>query len=790
MSLYASMTGLYPQSKLFPQQHYRIDGSPGFMANLPTGTSFLDQVPDFAAVYPNARFFVEHAWGAEVGGDPTSWSWTDVTADVQQSNGRKVDISPMGRSDAVQQAQPAGCSYLLDGTSGDYSLGPQSRNFPNVKVNVPVRVSVNLTGYPVDTSVRFQGNAWSMPLEPDSTGSSVMVPVQAAGAIRRLETGTPPARPALERAVLAETATAPAEYWKLSDGSDATQFGSGVSGGHPMAIGATPTLASVAGPGGDAASFPDFVSASTYTGYGFADGLSLGTATSWTLELWVRSTKTSVANAQAVVATWHTNGGLYGALDWLVYVARIGSSEGVVLVVDHTPLAATSLSYAGSNVSIMDGNWHQVRVTAKQNSGSVTIELWVDGTLRDSDPLSATRPTVGNPKDIRVGDPGSAITALYPLSNTASLSAGHVQLYGTSAATDHYTAGTGYVNETAVARLVRLGAEHGVPIDIIGTSDTLMGPQRTDTFMNLVRDVEVADLGSLGDGRGPGLWYVTRQARYNQAVSLTLSATASDFVLPFEPQNDDQATFNRFVVTRVDGATGTFEDATGPLGTRAIGTKESTPPRSLNLADDADLGNVAAWLVHLYTTPGYRYPTFAWDVRRRPAFALAWLALDPGNRLQLTGVGTWLDQHPAEVVDVLAEGWSESLSRFFWDVNAVNCMPAAPWQVAVLEGAGGATAPRLRWDSALSSVATNVDQVATSLSVACTGVPWTTTATFPADFPFDVEAVETGEQLTVSAIVGAASPQTFTVTRSVNGVVKPIPAGTQIRLWRPATWAL
>jgi hypothetical protein len=760
------------------------------MANLPAGSPFLDQIPDFAAVYPNARFFVEHAWGADVGGDPTAWSWTDVTADVQQSNGRKVDISPMGRSDAVQQAQPAGCSYLLDGTSGDYSLGPQSRNFPNVKVNVPVRVSVNLTGFPNDTSVRFQGNAWSMPLEPDSTGNSVMVPVQAAGAIRRLETGTPPARSALERAVLAATGTVPVEYWKLSDGADATRFGSGVSGGHPMSIFDTPSLASVAGPGGDSASFPDFVSASTYLGYGFVDGLSLGSATSWTLELWVRATKTSVANAQAVVVTWHTNGGTYGALDWLVYVARIGSSEGVVLVVDHTSLAATSLSYAGSNVSIMDGNWHQVRVLVTQNSGSVTIELWVDGALRDSDPNNVTRPTVGTPKDMRVGDPGGGIAALYPLSNTESLSAGYVQLYGTSVATDHYAAGTGYVNETAVERLTRLCAEHGVPIDIVGTSDTLMGPQRTDTFMNLVRDVEVADLGSLGDGRGPGLWYVTRQARYNQAVSLTLSATASDFVLPFDPQNDDQATFNRFVVTRTDGATGTFEDTTGPLGTTAIGLHESSPPRSLNLADDANLGNVAAWLVHLYTVAGYRYPTFAWDVRRRSAFALAWLALHPGNRLQLTGVGTWLDQHPAEVVDVLAEGWSESLSRFHWDVNAVNCMPATPWQVAVLAGTGDATAPKLRWDSAVSTVATDVDAVATSLSVASTGQLWTTTATFPTDFPFDVEAVETGEQLTVSAIVGAASPQTFTVTRSVNGIAKPISTGTQIRLWRPATLAL
>ena len=40
--------------------------------------------------------------------------------------------------------------------------------------------------------------------------------------------------------------------------------------------------------------------------------------------------------------------------------------------------------------------------------------------------------------------------------------------------------------------------------------------------------------------------------------------------------------------------------------------------------------------------------------------------------------------------------------------------------------------------------------------------------------------------MTVSNITGGSSPQTFTVTRSVNGVVKSQTPGTDVRLWQPS----
>lgn len=72
-----------------------------------------------------------------------------------------------------------------------------------------------------------------------------------------------------------------------------------------------------------------------------------------------------------------------------------------------------------------------------------------------------------------------------------------------------------------------------------------------------------------------------------------------------------------------------------------------------------------------------------------------------------------------------------------------------------------------------------VDQ--TSLSVSTTTGPvWTTNG---AHVPFDINVG--GERMTVTAISGASSPQTFTVTRAVNGVQKHHAAGTDVRLYQP-----
>jgi hypothetical protein len=65
------------------------------------------------------------------------------------------------------------------------------------------------------------------------------------------------------------------------------------------------------------------------------------------------------------------------------------------------------------------------------------------------------------------------------------------------------------------------------------------------------------------------------------------------------------------------------------------------------------------------------------------------------------------------------------------------------------------------------------------------GTLWSTDA---ADYPVPITIG--GEELNLTAVSGASSPQTFTVTRSINGVSKSHPAGAPVTLSRSAAIAL
>lgn len=91
--------------------------------------------------------------------------------------------------------------------------------------------------------------------------------------------------------------------------------------------------------------------------------------------------------------------------------------------------------------------------------------------------------------------------------------------------------------------------------------------------------------------------------------------------------------------------------------------------------------------------------------------------------------------------------------------------------------------PPVRVDTATSELSADATDTATALTVA--GLPWSTSA---ADLPYTIRVG--GEEMQVTAISGATSPQTFTVTRSLNGVTKPHTAGAPVQLADPAVVAL
>jgi len=201
---------------------------------------------------------------------------------------------------------------------------------------------------------------------------------------------------------------------------------------------------------------------------------------------------------------------------------------------------------------------------------------------------------------------------------------------------------------------------------------------------------------------------------------------------------------------------------------------------TVNVASDSQLPSVAGWIVNVGTSPEERYPAIPLNLARSALTSLIFAIqnVELGDYVQITGPPSYLTP---DVIRQLAIGTSEQLGGFFWRI-AWNGAPEAPYEVVVLDDANYG-----RVDTDGSSLASNASSGATTLSVATSaGNPlWTTAG---GDVPFDINVK--GERMTVTNITGSSSPQTFTVTRSVNGVVKSHGTGEAVRLWFPPILAL
>jgi hypothetical protein len=107
-----------------------------------------------------------------------------------------------------------------------------------------------------------------------------------------------------------------------------------------------------------------------------------------------------------------------------------------------------------------------------------------------------------------------------------------------------------------------------------------------------------------------------------------------------------------------------------------------------------------------------------------------------------------------------------SSSARLWPLN-VNGIPEVPYETGVADSALA--------ESSGTALASGYSSTATSFSVDVTGALWITGAV-------SIFAMVAGEEVEVTNITGSSSPQTFTVVRSQNGVVKSQSSGAAITL--------
>lgn len=338
----------------------------------------------------------------------------------------------------------------------------------------------------------------------------------------------------------------------------------------------------------------------------------------------------------------------------------------------------------------------------------------------------------------------------------------------------------GYVGEVATVRFFRLCRERGVPGGAFQAAvpSVPMGPQTTGTFTSLLDEVAAVDGGVIVEDFDTfGLAYRPSGAIFNQEPVVVLDAAGESAISnPYVTVKDDQGFRNEITAQRPGGSS--FTATTDPAPADEDVYDEAV---TVNVVDDPALGDQAAWRLHKGTWPANRSPTITVDLAVAPHLATDVVRLREGDLVRLINMPS---QHPlGPEHDFIVQGISESQSPNVWRLT-LNASPAGPWSVAVLEDD---TLGRL--DTAGAELSTGIDDNDTSLSVATTlGPLWITTSTHGAEFPFDV--LIGGERMTVTAITGGSSPQTFTVTRSTNGVAKAHASGASVVLADPAVLAL
>lgn len=593
--------------------------------------------------------------------------------------------------------------------------------------------------------IQAQGNVASIrPVWPTGNVQYAEALVDVKGALWRLNQ-SPLLRSALYRC-MTSASPAPVAYWSVEDGTASTSVASGLPGGQPLTARGTVKFAATTGPVGSG-------QLADLTGGGqLAGSVPQVSSTSWRLEFATIFATIPAANFTAVmqvtspgaVSLWEidatdlANGGLY-----LQYVKNGAATQ------------------VYSNKKIDDGLWHWIQLDVQQSGADVAWLLYVDGVAFASGTITSVTLT-----------PISGITVNPTGGSTESTSGvGHIAVWAPLPVTStSLSAFRGYAGETANARMNRLCAEQNVAGVIVGGIEA-MGPQSIAKFVDLLRECEAADGGMLLDGMHAGVTYIGRDFRENLSASLVLDANSRHVKLPFEPVEDDQRIITDATVTRQSGSSAQYADTA-----KVASAGDYLGGGTINVSTDAALSNHASWLVHLSTVDEMRAPVVVLELAAHPELVASWLAMDVAKRYTVANLPA---QYPPGGLDLVLEQCVQTWNSASWRIELTGS-PFAPWRVMVAAADSGDTGTFIgRFETESSALNAGITTTATSFAVKTNAGPlWTTTAD---DFPFDIDLE--GEQVRVTNITGASSPQTFTVTRSINGVVKAHNANAPVFLF-------
>lgn len=695
--------------------------------------------------------------------------WLDITSYVYQRDPVQI---VQGRSDEQSQAQPSRLSFTLDNRTGRFSpRNPMSDLYGKIGRNTPVRATLENGTWP-----RFYGEISSWPPRWDPSHSDNYVPIEAYGILRRLGQGQPPVSNALRDWVLTQSTLA--AYYPLSGGEETTYS-------QNIAPGKTGSFRGMNGPifkyGVDmgAAWLDTGMELNSTETTSFMEGTGTGRAYHVAFDFVFQSPNLGVLDVR-----------LFNTLD-SYYNLRLNTSADAGTVQlsyydDFNGLITNTAVSAGSR--LQDTGLHTVRFLLTTGVSFVEYGIYIDGVLIDYGvPGSGVGVTLS----------GVPLFRLYydRFSPQTVMNMAHIAMWADDTLanlptpTDFYDAAFAYAGETAIDRITRVATDGGITVGTTGTASEsmLMGPQYTQPRLESIREAEATDMGILYEHRVTGaLMYRSRSAIYNYGTTFTLDYSQGHVSPPLEPVDDDQTTRNDVTATRREGGSARYTVDTGPMSTQdpPNGVGRYDTDIQVNVQTDGMLDGVAAWNANIGTLDKARWPSVTVNLSSPN------ISSTLRDQIRSAGVGDWFTitkmskAYVYDDVTLIIVGYSEIIDPFSHIITFV-CMPADPYMVGVWSTS--ASSGTFRWDTGGSSLSSSATSTATSLSVATASgnALWTTDSNA---FPFDVAIA--GERVTVTNITGSSSPQTFTVTRSVNGVAKAQSSGTDVRLWDTPRWAL
>lgn len=728
--------------------------------------------PFLPDVFPRGGQSLEAAFGADLSADPSTWVFTDVTTPyVQWNPGVAIQIGSVGT--AAKRLIPSSLTATLlndqDG-GGDWTIGNATGRWGSqLRENTPIRGRLDLGSGAVD---RFCGYLTSVPPTRTAAGGN-FVALTAHGAARQIAKGKSAAFSALRKSL---GRALPNAYWPLEKGAGGTVGASAVSGVPDMTV----TAGSVSfGTADD--SLPSSLPLAQFNRDGVAGQLTgvipaqfsaaIVGAVVWSVEFVMKSSTLGAGESVAVV-DWNVR----GTIDlWGVFLTPAGEG-GLKLQYVNTSGGTASFT---SSLGFDDGEWHHVRIDCQQTAG-IAVQATVDGTQIISQSTTGTN--------------GEITTVIVnPLAESADTvpSVGHFAVWnGARPNTENtYDAFLGHAGDTVAERMLRLAAEAGVTLDIIGVADDHVGPQRAGAFLDLLQDAIDVDAGGiLTDGISWGLTYYTRQSAYSAEACLTVDSADGDFPSPLPATHSDQGRVNKFTASDpLTNADRTFEQTAGPMGSdpvTGVGTYDDGGQFRVNVVDQLD--QLAAWTVGQGTVPGLRWPAIPIELAKPATSAKAadWLACHPLCRVDARGISTGYLPDRSLILRGWVERWN---SRRWWLVLSTGTYDE--YAVSTIATDSGDISEFTSWYEVDEDVVTagplSAGGVAVTVNLSSTGTVLTHPAVSTyADDLLGLYVNLDGLKVGVTAISAPSGGQQI-VSLTGSDVVRPVPAGTALLAWDP-----